>query len=254
MGKGGTDVAKSASDMILADDNFVTIVEAVKTGRQIYDNIKKAIHFLLATNIGEIVAILIGLLIGIDSPLIAIQLLWINLITDSLPAIALGLEKPEADIMNRKPINSKKGLFSDGLWGNIFTEGTMIGILTLIAFTLGKNIYGLEVGRTMAFVSLGILELVHSFNIKSKGTVFSKSTFNNKYLIGAFILGSILQIGVVTIPAVANVFSCIPLNKTQWIYTIIISLMPIIIMEIQKRFNEFTFGKRIYSNKTVNIS
>ena len=168
MGKSGTDVAKNASDMILVDDNFVTIVEAVKQGRNIYDNIKRAIHFLLATNIGEIVTIFIGLLLGLDSPLLAIQLLWINLVTDSFPAIALGLEKEENGIMERKPRNSKESIFAGGLWYRIITEGIMIGSLTLFAFSLGNKYYGVGVGRTMAFVSLGMLELVHSFNIKSE--------------------------------------------------------------------------------------
>ena len=117
--------------MILADDNFVTIIDAVKTGRHIYDNIKKAIHFLISTNVGEIVAIFLGLLLGLDTPLLAMQLLWINLITDSFPAIALGLEQADKNIMNKKPNNSKEGLFADGLWGKIFIEGTMIGVLTL---------------------------------------------------------------------------------------------------------------------------
>lgn len=172
MGKNGTDVAKNAADMILADDNFVTIVEAVKQGRNIYDNIRKAIHFLISTNIGEIVTIFMGLVLGLKSPLLAIQLLWINLVTDSLPAIALGLEPVDKDIMNKKPRDSKKGLFADGLWSKIFIEGTMIGMLTLLAFSLGNNLYGVEVGRTMAFVSLGMLELVHCFNIKSEESIF----------------------------------------------------------------------------------
>lgn len=144
---GGTDVAKNASEMILSDDNFVSIIEAVKTGRHIYDNIKKAIHFLIATNIGEIVVIFLGLLLGLETPLLAIQLLWINLVTDSFPAIALGLEPPDKNIMNRKPNDSKKGIFADGLWGKIFIEGTMIGILTLFAFSLGNNLYGLEIRK-----------------------------------------------------------------------------------------------------------
>ena len=172
MGKNGTDVAKNAADMVLADDNFVTIVEAVKQGRNIYDNIKKAIHFLISTNIGEIVTIFMGLVLGLKSPLLAIQLLWINLVTDSLPAIALGLEPVDKDIMNKKPRDSKKSLFADGLWSKIFIEGTMIGMLTLLAFSLGNNLYGVEVGRTMAFVSLGMLELVHCFNIKSEESIF----------------------------------------------------------------------------------
>ena len=143
MGKGGTDVAKNASDMVLTDDNFVTIVEAVKQGSNIYDNIKKAVHFLLATNIGEIVAIFVGLLLGIKSPLLAIQLLWVNLVTDSFPAIALGLEKAESNIMNRLPRNPRKSLFADGLWGKITTEGVMIGVLTLVAFSIGNNLYSI---------------------------------------------------------------------------------------------------------------
>ena len=172
MGKNGTDVAKNAADMVLADDNFVTIVEAVKQGRNIYDNIKKAIHFLIATNIGEIVTIFLGLILGLKSPLLAIQLLWINLVTDSLPAIALGLEPPDKDIMNKKPRNPKKGIFSDGLWSKIVVEGMMIGMLTLLAFSIGNKFYGIDVARTMAFVALGMLELVHSFNIKSEESIF----------------------------------------------------------------------------------
>ncbi len=172
MGQNGTDVAKNAADMILADDNFVTIVEAVKQGRTIYDNIRKAIHFLISTNIGEIVTIFVGLLLGLKSPLLAIQLLWINLVTDSLPAIALGLEPADKDIMNRKPRNNKKGIFADGLWSKIFLEGTMLGMLTLFAFSIGNKLYGIEVARTMAFVALGMLELVHSFNIKSEESIF----------------------------------------------------------------------------------
>ena len=133
--------------MILTDDNFVTIIEAVKTGRHIYDNIKKAIHFLIATNVGEIVAIFVGLLLGLDAPLLAIHLLWINLVTDSFPAIALGLEPAHENIMRKKPRNPKKGLFADGLWGKIFVEGVMIGSLTLLAFSIGNNLYGLAVRK-----------------------------------------------------------------------------------------------------------
>jgi len=140
--------------MILADDNFVTIVEAIKNGRNIYENIKKAIHFLIATNVGEIVAMLFGMILGLDTPLLAIQLLWINLVTDSLPAIALGLEPEDRDIMNKKPIESKKSIFADGLWEKIFTEGTMIGILTLFAFSLGTKLYGINVRKNNGICKL----------------------------------------------------------------------------------------------------
>ena len=249
MGLNGTDVAKNASDMILTDDNFVTIVESVKQGRNIYSNIKKAIHFLIATNIGEIVTIFMGLLLGLKSPLLAIQLLWINLVTDSIPAIALGLEAPEKDIMNKKPRDSKKGIFSDGLWGKIFVEGTMLGMLTLFAFNFGNSLYGIEVGRTMAFVCLGLLELVHSFNIKSEESIFKAGFFENKYLVGALIVGAMLQTGVVFIPKLASIFKLVPLNTIQWLYVVLISIAPLIIIELQKKFNEFKFGKVVYGYK-----
>lgn len=247
MGKGGTDVAKNASDMVLTDDNFVTIVEAVKQGRNIYDNIKKAVHFLLATNIGEIVAIFVGLLLGIKSPLLAIQLLWVNLVTDSLPAIALGLEKAENNIMNRLPRNPRKSLFADGLWGKITTEGVMIGMLTLVAFSIGNNLYSIEVGRTMAFLSLGILELVHSFNIKGEESILKTGLFENRYLVGAFVLGTLLQVVVVVISPLAQIFDVVPLNSVQWLMTAIISILPVVIVELQKKFNAYKFGKVVYA-------
>ncbi len=246
MGKNGTDVAKNAADMILADDNFVTIVEAVKQGRNIFDNIKKAVHFLIATNVGEIVTIFLGLLLGLKSPLLAIQLLWINLVTDSLPAIALGLERPDQDIMNRKPRDSKKGIFADGLWGKIFAEGTMLGVLTLVAFSIGNYWYGVEVGRTMAFLTLGLSELVHSFNIKSEESIFKVGILENKYLLGAFVLGAILQVGVVLIPPVADLFKLVPLNGMQWLYTCTIAILPLLIMELQKKVNVLLFSPKLY--------
>lgn len=247
MGKGGTDVAKNAADMILLDDNFVTIVEAVKQGRNIYDNIKKAIHFLISTNIGEIVTIFFGLVLGIKSPLLAIQLLWINLVTDSLPAIALGLEKEEENIMSRLPRNPKKNLFADGLWWKIIIEGAMLGIFTLLAFSIGNRLYSVEVGRTMAFLTLGILELVHSFNIKSEESIFKIGVLENKYLVGALVLGVILQVIVVVVSPLAQVFSLVPLTGMQWLYTILIAVAPIPIVEIQKAVNVYKFGRVVYA-------
>lgn len=251
MGLNGTDVAKNASDMILTDDNFVTIVEAVKEGRHIYDNIRKAVHFLIATNVGEIVTIFFGLLLGLESPLLAIQLLWINLVTDSFPAIGLGLEPIDKAIMHKKPKNPKKGLFSDGLWSKIFFEGTMIGLLTLFAFTVGNHLYGLEVARTMAFISLSMLELVHSFNIRSENSIFEIGIFKNKYLNIAFLAGAILQIAVVVIKPIAKIFDVVPLNTTQWIFTFAISITPIVIMEFKKKLKELRYGKRVYNIKAI---
>ena len=250
MGRKGTDVAKNSADMILNDDNFVTIVDAVKQGRNIFDNIKKAIHFLIATNIGEIVTIFVGLLLGVKSPLLAIQLLWVNLVTDSLPAIALGLEPPEKDIMNRPPRDAKKSIFADGLMGKIVVEGFMIGMFTILAFFIGNKYYGIEVARTMAFISLGMLELIHSFNVKSEESIFKVGLFENKYLLGAFVLGTVLQLGIVFVPRLAEIFKLTQLNATQWLITIAISIAPIIIVEIQKKFNELKFGKVVYDYKT----
>ena len=246
MGLKGTDVAKNAADMILNDDNFVTIVSAVKQGRNIFDNIKKAIHFLIATNIGEIVTIFVGLLLGVKSPLLAIQLLWVNLVTDSLPAIALGLEPPEKDIMNRPPRDAKKSIFADGLMGKIVSEGFMIGMFTILAFFIGNKYYGIEVARTMAFISLGMLELIHSFNVKSEESIFKVGILENKYLIGAFLLGTVLQLGIVFIPTLAELFKLTELNSIQWLITLGISVAPIVIIEIQKKFNELKFGQVVY--------
>ena len=256
MGKNGTDVAKNAADIILTDDNFVTIVEAVKQGRNIYDNIKKAVHFLLSTNIGEIVTIFVGLILGLKSPLLAIQLLWINLVTDSLPAIALGLEKPEKDIMKRKPIDSKKGIFANGLWNKIILEGTMIGVLTLVAFSIGNKYYTLEVARTMAFLSIGFLELIHSINVKNEKSIFETGLFENKYLVGSFVLGIFVQAIVVVVPAFAKVFEVVPLSLTQWIITIAISILPIPVIELQKKIdlkNEINQNKRYFRYQKENF-
>ena len=242
MGLNGTDVAKSAADMVLADDNFVTIVEAVKQGRNIFNNIKKAIHFLISTNIGEIITVFVGLLIGMKSPLTAIQLLWINLITDSLPAIALGLEEPDESIMKEKPRSIKKSVFSDGLWSKMILEGVLIGIFNLFAYSIGR-LYSLETARTMAFVSLGLLELMHIFTVRSGEALVKGGVFKNKYLIIAFVVGFILQIAVVVIPGFDFIFKVKNLNIKQWIITIIISLMPTLLIEIQKLMNEIRFGK-----------
>lgn len=177
----------------------------------------------------------------------AIQLLWINLVTDSLPAIALGMEPADKYIMKNKPKDKKQSLFADGLWGKIFVEGSMIGILTLLAFSIGNKFYGLTVARTMAFTSLSILELVHSINVKTEHSIFKINIFNNLYLIGAFCLGVILQVVVTVIPVVCDVFEVTTLNLAQWGIIAVISVLPVILIELQKKINEIKFGKRIFS-------
>ena len=151
--------------------------------------------------------------------------------------------------MRKKPRDVKKSIFADGLWGKILMEGFMLGMLTLFAFSLGNSLYGLEVGRTMAFLSLGLLELVHSFNIRTEESIFKKGLLQNKYLIGAFLLGTLLQVGVVLIKPLAESFDLVPLNTTQWLYTIGISILPIIIIEIQKRTNQAKWGEKVYVSR-----
>lgn len=242
MGMTGTDVAKNAADMILTDDNFATIITAVKEGRGIYDNIRKSIHFLLSSNIGEILTILASILLNFPTPLLAVQLLWINLVTDSLPAISLGTEKPEKGIMKRPPVNPQKGLFADGLVFNIILEGLFIGFLALTAFICGYKIDGngsLTLGRTMCFSVLSLSQLFHSFNMRSSHSLLETGIFNNIRLTFSFILCTILQIIVVEFPVLAEIFKVQSLTTLQWIVVFFLSFLPIIVVEIQKGLNHF---------------
>lgn len=246
MGIEGTDVAKNAADMILTDDNFATIVSAIKEGRGIYDNIRKSIHFLLSSNIGEIIAIFIAILMGLPSPLLAVQLLWVNLVTDSLPAISLGVEPAAKDIMRKKPVSPSKGIFADGLVFKIIFEGIMIGFLALSAFLIGVNIYdeadslqtgNAYIGRTMCFAVLSLSELFHSFNMRSEHSLFRIGIFSNLQLIFSVIFCGFLQVAVISIDPLPSIFKVVPLTSTQWIIVFVLSFIPIIICELQKRAN-----------------
>lgn len=234
MGKTGTDVAKSAADMILTDDNFSTIVKAVSEGRGIYSNIKKAVHFLLSSNIGEIITIFMAIFFGWKSPLLAIQLLWVNLVTDSLPAIALGLEPPQENIMYEKPVRNTQSLFTGGLWQRIIIEGAMIGMISLIAFALGNVYYNLTAARTMAFATLSISQLVHVFNMRTEKSIFESNIFGNLYIIMAFIICFALQTSVIMIKPLSEIFHVCQLTSTQWLIVIILSLVPIFVVETEK--------------------
>ncbi len=243
MGIAGTDVAKSASDMVLTDDNFATIVYAVKEGRCIFANIKKAVKFLLSSNIGEILTVFAGILLSSSSPLTAIQLLWVNLVTDSFPAIALGLDAPSENIMQKPPRNPKKGLFADGLWASIIFEGLMIGALALLAFVTGSRVFGsLVTGRTMAFAVLSISQLVHAFNMRSDTSVIKAGIFKNPFLVLSLIVGLALEAVVISVPSLAPVFGAVPLNALQWIIVGVLSVMPLVIVETQK-FVSAAFSK-----------
>lgn len=236
MGKSGTDVAKSASDMILTDDNFSTIVNAVAIGRGLFDNIKKSVRFLLSCNIGEIMLIFFSSVLGLPAPLLPVQLLWLNLVTDSLPAMALGVERPEKNIMNRKPIPKSEGIITRERAFDIVLEGLLFGGISLFAFAFGKNVYSLEIGRTMAFCTLSIAEIFHSLNVRCDRSVFKISPFENpQLLIGSFIC-VILQVGVVLIPQATEIFKTAFLSAKQWLFVFALCLVPLVVTEIEKIF------------------
>lgn len=238
MGKSGTEVAKGASDLILTDDNFATIVEAVREGRGIYDNIRKAVHFLLSSNIGEILTIFVAMLLGWAAPLLPIQLLWVNLVTDSLPAIALGMEPAEENIMERPPRKNTGSLFGDGLGGRILLEGVMIGVLALLAFGIGHVYFdqedGYAVGRTMAFAVLSLSQLVHAFNMRGEASLGKLPFCSNKWLLMAFVVGVALQCVVIMMPPLAGIFQVVPLNGEQWLLTAALALAPLPLVELEK--------------------
>ena len=260
MGIVGTDVAKEAADVILTDDNFATVVSAVEEGRKIYDNILKVIQFLLSSNIGEVVVLFFATLLtplfskwfgitdinGLEI-LLPIHILWINLVTDSLPALALAFDPANSDIMQRKPIKPGKGIFTKGMTWRVVYQGIMIGGLTLAAFMIGlattKEPIGtltldqskIEVGQTMAFVTLALSELVHVFNVRdNKKTIFKTGIFNNMKLIGAIIISALLMFVILLIPGLREIFSIPVLPKENIIELICLVLAPIVIVEIFK--------------------
>ena len=239
MGQNGTDVAKGASDMIITDDNFATIVSAVKEGRIIYNNIRKSVHFLISSNIGEILTIFTAMIFGWSTPLLPIHLLWVNLITDSLPAIALGLDRPEENVMENPPVSSNKSLFSGGLGYRIAYEGFMIGILALTAFGIGHKYFDNgeihNISRTMAFAVLSISQLVHAFNMRTDKSIFKIHIFSNKYLCIAFIIGVAMQAAVIMIPFLAGVFDVTALNLEQWGIVAVLSFIPVLFVEFEKK-------------------
>jgi Ca2+-transporting ATPase len=234
MGINGTDVAKEAADLILTDDNFSTIVEAVRQGRGIYANIKKAVHFLLSCNIGEILTVFVAILLKFPAPLTAIQLLWVNLVTDSLPAISLGLEKAERDVMKQKPIKKGESLFARGMSLEMIAGGVFIGFISLIAYIAGTKMGGNILGRTMCFLVLSISQLFHSFNIHSRKSIFRSNLFGNPYLIISFVLCLGLQLSVVLVPFLSSLFGSAALGLTEWLVVFLLSASTVVVSEIYK--------------------
>jgi Ca2+-transporting ATPase len=252
MGITGTDVAKSASDMILADDNFSTIIAAIEQGRNIYNNIKKSVLFLLTCNLGEVVAMCIPIFMGLPAPLIATQLLWINLLTDSLPAIALGMDTGDPDIMKERPRPPNESFFVHGAGIRALAGGILIGLLTIFAFWYGfyergyspfddaipENILGNA--RTMAFMTIISSQMFYSLAFRNSiKSIFQIGVFSNKFLIGAILFGLFLQLIVIGIPEMKDAFKLQMLDASGWMTVICLGLVPFTFNEIGKIFIRF---------------
>ncbi len=250
MGITGTDVAKGASDLILTDDNFATIVSAVKEGRGIYDNIQKSVRFLLSCNLGEIVAVFVCMLIFKASPLAAMHLLLINLITDSFPALALGVEPKEEDLMRRRPKAKDEGILNRSTAIRTGIQGLIIGILTVIAFSIGYALCDgdtdakLAIASTMAFGTLSFSQLMHVLTIRTSGTVFSKSFVSNKPMLYALAGSAAVTLLAMLLPPFMKLFSFVSLTGTMWLWVILLALCPIVVSEIWK------FADKLYNKYT----
>lgn len=249
MGITGTDVSKGASDMILADDNFTTIVHAIEEGRNIYKNIKKSVTFLLAGNLGEVITILVAIIFAWPLPLLATQILWINLITDSFPAIALGVDTPDKEVMNEKPRDPKESFFADGAGFRVMLGGLLIGTLALVAFYIGLSEEGYHLGqdnipesalahaRTMTFLVLAGSQLFYSLALRHESkSIFQLGLFSNPYLIAAVVFGFALQVIIISVPFLADAFKVQPLEMQDWLIVLGLSLIPFVLKELSKLF------------------
>lgn len=235
MGITGTDVAKGAADMTLSDDNFATIVDAVREGRGIYTNIKKVVGFLLGTNIGEVITVFVAMLLWHKTPLLSMQLLWINLVTDSLPAIALGMEPVEKDIMEHEPRPKNEGLFAHGYGVRIVLQGVMFGLLSLAAFVIGMKMLPEEpkAAQTMTFIVLAMSQIMQAFNMRSEHSIFKIGVFTNKKLNQAALV-SVALMALVLFTPLSSVFGLVKLPLVAYIITVILFSIPVLVMEIAK--------------------
>ena len=237
MGISGTDVTKEASSLILMDDNFTTIKEAIREGRNIYENIRKFIRYLLASNVGEIFVMMVAMLLVMPLPLVPVQILWVNLVTDGLPAMALGLDPPEKNVMEQKPRNPREGVFARGLGTKIITRGIMIGLVSLIAFMViyDNQAENLTHARTVAFTTLVLAQLIHVFDCRSENGIFGRNPFNNIYLIGAVISSLFMLLIVLYVEALQPIFYTMALGLQDWLLIIALSAIPTVIFGFSKK-------------------
>jgi Ca2+-transporting ATPase len=228
MGISGTDVAKEASALILLDDNFATIKTAIKEGRNIYENIRKFVRYLLASNVGEILVMLFAMILGLPLPLIPIQILWVNLVTDGLPAMALGLDRPEEDVMKRKPRNPGEGIFSRGLGWKVVSRGFLIGFVTLVAFIIvyHNDKTQLQYAQTVAFATLVMAQLIHVFDCRSEKSVLSRNPFGNRYLVWSVLSSLTLMLVAIYYPPLRPIFHTLPITGNDWLLIVGLSSIP----------------------------
>lgn len=237
MGQTGTDVTKEASSLVLMDDNFATIKAAIQEGRNIYENIRKFIRYLLASNVGEILVMFFAMLLALPLPLVPVQILWVNLVTDGLPAMALGLDKPEGNVMQRAPRNPREGVFARGLGFKIITRGILIGMVTLAAFmvTYHNNPDHLVHGQTVAFTTLVMAQLIHVFDCRSEDSVFSRNPFENIYLIWAVLSSILLLLIVIYLEPLQPIFHTTFLGLHDWLLIIFLSALPTVLFGFTKK-------------------
>lgn len=237
MGLTGTDVTKEASSLILMDDNFNTIKEAIREGRNIYENIRKFIRYLLTSNVGEIFVMLAAMLMSLPLPLIPVQILWVNLVTDGFPALALGLDTPEKNVMNEKPRSPKEGIFARGLGWKIMSRGFLIGIVSLAAFMISYQGQpdNLEYARTITFTTLVLAQLIHVFACRSDGGIFKRNPFSNPYLIVAVLSSLSLLVVAIYVEGLQVIFQTTALSLEDWLFTIVLSVIPTIVFSFPKK-------------------
>ncbi len=243
MGITGTDVSKEAADVVLTDDNFATIVSSVSEGRRIYDNILKAVQFLLACNLGEIFVLFIAVICNWPAPLLPIQLLWINLMTDSLPALALSMDPAEKNIMRRKPIDPRKGIMTGSFASTMLLQGILITIVTLIAYRIGLKV-SVDVAETMTFATLVFAQKSILFSIRAKGHSSFSGMFSNMWLVGAVVFVIGLMLAVLLIPGLMELFHVVPLTGTQWWWVVGLSLSVLVINDLGKWLMRLFSGNR----------
>lgn len=238
MGQSGTDVAKEASALVLGDDNFATIISAVREGRAIYDNIRKFIRYLLACNVGELLTVFLTMLLGLPLPLKPLQILWVNLVTDGLPAMALGVEAGDSDLMRRQPRPKTEGVFARGLARKILTRGVLIGITTSGVFALSLRAAGnLQLARTMAFATLVFCQLFHVFDCRSESlSIREKGLFSNRFLVLAVCISTLMFLAVVYLPTARSLFDTVVLSWQQWAFLLTCAGLPTIMIEIRRLF------------------